>query len=525
MLMPRRDFMRVAGVTSAGILIPGCLDQNPIPAAATTGGAEAATPQELGELGIRAARAAGADYADVRLARFRRQSVYARDRRIGNVEDSSSYGFGVRVLSGGAWGFAASGLVSPAEIERVAQLAARIARASATLMGKAVSLVPEPVHVDSYRSPRQQDPFAVPLGTKADLLLGAHETLLAHPDVSVAESYLGAWQRIQHFVSSEGSVIETDLLRVWGNLEATAVGGGDSQSRYLEANPRHAGWEHVLATDLGGQAERVAREAAEKLKAEEGPQGEYDLILDPQHLCLTLHESIGHPSELDRALGYEANYAGTSFLTPDQLGQLRYGSDQVSIMADNTLPEGLASVGYDDDGVKCQRWPIVDKGIFVGYSTNREVAAEIDEDRSRGSCRADSWESIPIVRISNIGLEPGDANLDDLIADTKKGIYIAGRGTYSIDQRRYNFQFGGDMFWLIENGRRIRPLKNVIYQGITPEFWGACDAVCDRSHWRPFGVLNCGKGEPNQAGQMTHGAAHARFRKIRVGGAPKGGAA
>ena len=500
MPIPRRDFLRVAGWTGAGIALPGCLLRASDPAAPSAFAEKPPeSPEDLCRLAIRAAERSGADYADVRLARYRTQIVYARDRRIASVDDSESFGIGVRVLVRGGWGFAASGVVTPAEVERVAALATRIARASASLLDTPVSLVPEPVYRDRYRSPRELDPFEVPLGTKADLLLGAHETMLAHADIAIASSYLGAWHRIQHFASSEGSFIETDLLRTWGWMEATAAGDGDSQSRYLEADPRHVGWEHVVAADLGGQAERVAREASEKLRAPDGPQGSFDLILDPQHLCLTLHESIGHPSELDRALGYEANYAGTSFLTPDQLGKLRYGSQQVNITADNVFPQGLASVGYDDDGVRCQRWPIVKEGVFVGYSTNREVASAIGESRSRGSCRADSWQSIPIVRISNIGLEPGDAQLDDLIADTKKGIYIAGRGSYSIDQKRYNFQFGGDMFWLIENGRRTRPLKNVIYQGITPEFWGACDAVCDRSHWQPFGVLNCGKGEPTKA--------------------------
>ncbi len=525
MRIPRREFLRVAGVTGAGLVLPGCYGRGHSHAPAAEIAPPELSAEELCAAAIRAARKSGADYSDVRLGRYRTQTLYARDRRVGHVEDSASYGFGIRVLVRGGWGFAASGIVTPPEIERVAALATRIARASAGLLEEPVSLVPEPVHRDIYRSPREQDPFVVGLDTKADLLLASHETLLAHPDVAVAESYLGAWHRIQHFASSEGSRIETDLVRTWGNLEARAVGDGDSQSRYCEASPRHAGWEHILATDFPGQAERLAREASEKLKAAEGPQGKYDLILDPQHLCLTLHETIGHPSELDRALGFEANYAGTSFLTPDQLGKLKYGSSHVSITADNVLPVGLASIGYDDDGVKCQRWPIVRDGVFVGYSTNREVAAEIDESRSRGSCRADSWSSIPIVRISNIGLEPGEGNVDDLIRDTKRGIYIAGRGTYSIDQKRYNFQFGGDMFWLIENGRKVRPLKNVIYQGITPEFWGSCDAVCDRAHWEPFGVLNCGKGEPSQAGQMTHGASHARFRAVRVGGSDSGGRA
>jgi TldD protein len=264
------------------------------------------------------------------------------------------------------------------------------------------------------------------------------------------------------------------------------------------------------------EAPRVAAEAVEKVKAPQVDAGRYDLVLDPEHLSLTIHESCGHPSELDRVLGYEANYAGTSFLTPEKLGMFRYGSADVSLVADNTEPSTLAATGYDDDGVACQRWDIVRDGVFVGYCTNREVAPKIGQNRSRGSCRADGWGSVPIVRIANIGLEPGLAHLDDLIADVRRGIYIEGHDSFSIDQRRYNFQFGGDAFWLIENGQRRHMLRDVIYHGITPEFWGSCDGVADRSHRRRFGFITCGKGQPTQSGWMTHAASHARFRGVQV---------
>ncbi len=254
----------------------------------------------------------------------------------------------------------------------------------------------------------------------------------------------------------------------------------------------------------------------EKVKAPAVEAGQYDLVLDPEHLSLTIHESCGHPSELDRALGYEANYAGTSFLTTEKRGNFRYGSRYVNLVADNTEPETLAATGFDDDGVQCQRWDIVRDGIFVGYCTNREVAPKIGESRSRGSNRADGWENIPIVRIANIGLEPGSATVEQLIADVKWGIYIEGHGSYSIDQRRYNFQFGGDAFWLIENGRRTHMLRDVIYHGITPEFWNSCDGVGDRSFRRRYGFITCGKGQPGQSGWMTHAASPARFRRVHV---------
>jgi TldD protein len=260
----------------------------------------------------------------------------------------------------------------------------------------------------------------------------------------------------------------------------------------------------------------VAAQAVEKVNAKQPTPGKYDLVLDPAHLSLTIHESCGHPTELDRALGYEANYAGTSFLTPEKLGSFRYGSKHINLIADNTRQGAMASTGYDDDGVAGQRWPIIEEGILRGYSTNREVAGAIGEKRSRGSCRADSWSSVPIVRIANVGLEPGSETLDSLIADVKDGIYIEGRGSFSIDQKRYNFQFGGDAFWEIKNGKRGAMLKNVIYNGITPEFWNSCDGVADRKHWQEHGFISCGKGQPGQSGWMTHAAADARFRGVNV---------
>ncbi len=252
------------------------------------------------------------------------------------------------------------------------------------------------------------------------------------------------------------------------------------------------------------------------MKAPAVDAGQYDLVLDPEHLSLTIHESCGHPSELDRALGYEANYAGTSFLTSEKLGNFRYGSRHVNLVADNTESETLAATGYDDDGVSCQQWDIVRNGVFVGYCTNREVASKIGEARSRGSNRADGWSHVPMVRIANIGLEPGAATVEQLIAHVKHGIYIEGHGSYSIDQRRYNFQFGGDAFWLIEHGRRTHMLRDVIYHGITPEFWNSCDGVADRTARRRYGFITCGKGQPGQSGWMTHAASPARFRQIQV---------
>jgi TldD protein len=348
------------------------------------------------------------------------------------------------------------------------------------------------------------------------LLLETMEIL--HRQAGIARSSAMLWARRDKklFASTEGSNIQFDLLAVHGEFDATAVHDGRFASRSFNTPHLRTGYELIEEARFLHEAPRIAQEAFEKVNAPPVEAGQYDLLLDPEHLSLTIHESCGHPSELDRALGYEANYAGTSFLTPDKLGVFRYGSPHVNLTADNTEPETLAATGYDDDGVSCQRWDIIREGRFVGYCTNREVAPKIGHPRSRGSNRADSWASMPIVRIANIGLEPGTSTVNDMIVDIRRGIAIEGHGSFSIDQRRYNFQFGGDAFWLIENGRRTHMLRDVIYHGITPEFWGRCDAVADASHRRRFGFITCGKGQPGQSGWMTHAAAHARFRNISV---------
>ncbi|RMF79601.1 MAG: TldD/PmbA family protein, partial [Planctomycetota bacterium] len=480
----RRQFVRSAAAGSAGVLLAGC---------AAPGGARDMRPQiggeradaswdEVADAVLKVVRRAGAEYGDVRILRTTRQTVRGRDGRIANVSDSREYGFGVRVLYHGGWGFAASSSVSVPDAVATARAAVEIAKASASLLKEPVTLAEEPAHEDTVVTPREIDPLAMSLEDKTSLLLDAMERMRSRDAIRTTTASLWAQRDEKLFASSEGSRIRFDLLASHGAIGATAVRNGVFASRGFNTPYARTGFEMVRDADLPGQAERVAAEAIEKAEAPPVEPGTYDLILDPLHLALTIHESCGHPTELDRALGYEANYAGTSFLTPDKLGDFRYGSPHVNLVADNTEPGTLAATGYDDDGVAAQRWDIVREGIFVGYSTNREVAPKIGLKRSTGSCRADGWSSIPIVRIANIGLEPGTARLEDMIADIRRGIYIAGRGSYSIDQKRYNFQFGGDAFWLIENGRRTHMLRDVIYTGITPEFWGSCDAVADRAH-------------------------------------------
>lgn len=471
---------------------------------------------ELAELALTRLRGAGADYGDIRIQDSTTQCIRGEDRRIASIRELRDIGFGVRVLYHGAWGFAASSVLSLEEVPRVADLAVEIARGSASLAVEKVRLAEEPVHRERIVTHARIDPFTVPLEKKADLLLETMEAL--HLRGGIVRSSAGLWARRDRklLVSTEGTQLDFELLAGQGECTATALHDGRFASRSFNTPHLRVGYELIAEADFLREAPRVAAEAIEKVKAPAVESGSYDLVLDPEHLSLTIHESCGHPSELDRALGYEANYAGTSFLTPEKRGTFRYGSPHVSLVADNTEPETLAATGYDDDGVACQKWDIVRDGIFVGYCTNREVASKIGEARSRGSNRADSWGSVPIVRIANIGLEPGSATLDQLIADVKRGIYIEGHGSYSIDQRRFNFQFGGDAFWLIENGKRTHMLRDVIYHGITPEFWNSCDGVADRSARRRYGFITCGKGQPGQSGWMTHAASPARFRNVRV---------
>ncbi|MBH0188689.1 MAG: TldD/PmbA family protein [Nitrospira sp.] len=474
------------------------------------------TWDEFAELALKRIAASGAEYGDIRIQDSQTEQIDGEDRRIASIRDVRDTGFGVRVLYHGAWGFAASSILSLEEVPRVADLAVEIAKGSASVALEKVRLVPEPVHRDRVVTPCRINPFSMPLEKKTDLLLNVMDTL--HRQSGIARSSASLWARRDRklFVSTEGSHLEFDLLAGQGECAATALYEGRFASRSFNTPHLRQGYELIEEADLQREAPRVAVQAVEKVKAPIVEAGQYDLVLDPEHLSLTIHESCGHPSELDRALGYEANYAGTSFLTTEKLGNFRYGSPDVSLVADNTEPDTLAATGYDDDGVQCQQWDVIRNGIFVGYCTNREVAPKIGATRSRGSNRADGWGSIPMVRIANIGLDPGTDTLDQLIAGVKRGIYIEGHGSYSIDQRRYNFQFGGDAFWLIEKGKRTHMLRDVIYHGITPEFWNSCDGVADRTFRRRYGFITCGKGQPGQSGWMTHAASPARFRNVQV---------
>ncbi len=471
---------------------------------------------------VEAARTGNAAYADARFVLLRDQWLATEDDRVSRISDSESMGIGVRVLAHGAWGFAATSDLRRDAVARAAAEALRIAEANRALRRPGgVRWAAEPPHQGVFRTPLETDPFAVPLERKLDLLLRTNAAVRAVKGVTKCHSHMHFRRQHRVLASTDGTLLESEVVTSTARCTATAVDETTAKTRYFEAPAANAGYEHIERTPFLAEAERVGSEAVAHLRARPCPVGEKDLILHPTHLALTMHESIGHATELDRVLGMEESLAGSSFATLDQLGRLRYGSPLMTITCDNTLPGGLATMGFDDDGVPGQRWDLIRDGILVDYQTDRETCHAIGAERSHGSCRADSWASVPILRQSNFGLAPGTEPLtpEELIADTRDGIYIEGMGSFSIDQKRQNFQFGGDCFWEIRNGRITGMLRDVTYQAITTEFWGALDAVCDQRFWVSIGVMNCGKGDPCQIAQMSHSAAPCRFRKIRVGGA------
>ncbi|GAB4277202.1 MAG: TldD/PmbA family protein [Coriobacteriia bacterium] len=469
---------------------------------------------------VAAALAAGADYADVRVVHTEEQALSFRTGNPEAVESSESFGFGVRVLVDGAWGFAASREVTKEESERVARLAVAIGKASASVAGPRIVLADVEPAVDSWVGPCEQDPFEVSAADKLDILARADETMRAVPQVSVTGAHMAFYRVHKHFGSSEGAYIEQRWVESGCGIVAYAVGDGEVLSRsYPNSHGgqwEQAGWESVLAADLPGNAARVADEAARLLKAKHCPSTTTDLIIDGSQLALQVHESIGHPTELDRVLGDEAAFAGTSFLSLDDLGSLRYASPIVSVTADATVPGSLGSFAYDDEGVPAQRDFLITEGVLTGFLTSRASAVAIGRT-SNGTMRADGWNRIPLVRMTTVSLEPGEGTLEDLIGDTKDGLYIETNHSWSIDDKRLNFQFACEAGWLIENGRLTEMVKVPNYTGITPEFWNSCDAVCGPEEWRVWGVANCGKGEPMQVAHVAHGAAPARFRGVQVG--------
>jgi len=480
--------------------------------------------KELTDTAIDRLRRAGATYGDIRIVTQRRNVVAVRQRSVKAMDDSETRGYGIRALADGAWGFASSTDLTGDGVAQTADMAIRIARASSSVpQTRPAVMAEERPHVDTYSTPVQVDPFSVPFKEKVDLLLAVNDSMLNVENVSLAFSAVRFGRTHRVIANTDGSYLDMTHTFSEPFVRAFAVVGPESQDCSFQKGARAAGWEYVEECDLLSAAPTIAREAVVKARAEETPTGRFDLVLDPMHLSLTMHESVGHPTELDRILGWEANMAGTSFIEPPMIGSLQYGSELVSFTADNTLQQGMATWGYDDDGVPGQKWPIIREGVLVGVTAVRETAPLIGKERSCGSSRADSFSSFPITRIPNLYMEPGKSSLtaDDIIAGTDRGIYIQGMGSFSIDQKRINFQFGGDFFTMIENGKLTRPLKKVTYHARNTDFWKSCDAVAGPGDWQMHGVTNCGKGEPMQIGMMTHGASTCRFRNIEVGASRK----
>lgn len=461
----------------------------------------------------------GIDYGDARVEYTDLENLTFRKQRLAEAELQASQGVGIRVLVKGCWGFASCSGFDSDLVEKTVDRAVSVARAGASVIQGSVRLSEEIPAVGHYDGPCEKNPFEIPRSEKLDLLARAADIMHTSPLISMSWSNLRFERKRSAFSSTEGTLVSSDLCFSMPLIMAYAVHNDDMQSRGFQEGARIAGWEWIEQADMISWAEKSREEAIMKVKAPEGPSGVMDLVMDGTHLSLTMHESVGHPTESDRVLGWEASMAGRTFLNIDDQEKLKYGSEIVNFIADNTMPYGVASWGWDDDGVPGQKWYTVKDGIFQQFGSVRETALLVNRKHSRGCCRAMSFSSFPINRQPNFYLEPGKEQItpDDLISEVDKGVYIEGRGSFSIDQRRVNFQFGGDMFWEIRNGKKVQPLKKVIYRSKTRDFWGSCDGISDDRFFKTMGLLTCGKGEPMQAARMTHGASTSRFRNIEVG--------
>ena len=515
--MERRDFLRYAGIGAGSTLLlhssgfAGAL--TPIPTA---------DRKALADAALNTATANGATYADIRIGRYLNQSIFTREDKVQNISNTESFGFGVRVIVEGTWGFAASSTVTNDEVEATTRQAVAIARANAKLQTEPVQLAPVPGYGEvSWETPIRTNAFEVPIAQKADLLLAINDAA-AKAGASFCASRFFFVNEDKYFASTEGSYIAQNIHRCWPTFTVTNIdrSTGKFQSRNALCQPIGMGYEYIEEYPLIEEAREAAEQAREKHNAKSVEPGQYDLVLDPTHLFLTIHESVGHPLELDRVLGYEANYAGTSFATLDKWrsGDFNYGSEIVNFFADKTQPNALGTCGYDDDGVQTKRWDLVKDGILVNYQAIRDQVHILGQNESHACCYADSWSSIPFQRMPNVSLAPGPEPLtvEQMIAGVEKGIYIKGRGSYSIDQQRYNFQFGGQLFYEIANGQIVGMLSDVAYQSNTQEFWNACVQLCDERDYALGGTFRDGKGQPGQVSAVSHGCPTTRFNGINV---------
>lgn len=475
--------------------------------------------KKLADTALFTAKNNGASYSDIRICKNRNQSISTREDQIRGISDSEDLGFGIRVLVNGTWGFASSSAINEKEVALSAVRACEIAKANSRLQKKPVELVPVKAYNDKYVTDITTDPFEVSITDKVNLQLYFNKIAMTG-GADYVNSFMVFINEWKYFASSEGSNIIQGLYRTWGQTEPTVIdkSKGIFKSRKVLSPPLSKGFEYFYDFPFDKEIETAVVNAGRKLTAPSVEPGKKDIIIHGNNLYLTIHESCGHPTELDRALGYEANYAGTSFMTPDKLNKLQYGSPLINLIADRTQQYGLATRGYDDDGVKTTQWPIIENGVFVNYQTTREFAGHVNKTESYGCAYADSWSSFPIQRMPNISLQPGKEkrSLQDMIADTDDGLLIIGDNSWSIDMQRYNFQFTGQEFWEIKNGKITEMIEDAAYQGNTVDFWNSCDSLCDESEYFLGGSLNCGKGEPGQVSPVSHGCVPARFRQVNI---------
>jgi TldD protein len=539
--LKRRDFVQLAGLGIGGMLLPFPTFGDPIPVEKLLESPlQVQQKKQLADVALNTAKGAGATYADVRIGRYLNQFITTRENKVQNIVNTESFGVGIRVIANGTWGFAATNDVTADGVKKATQQAVAIAKANAKFQKEPVKLAPAESHGEvTWKTPIQKNAFEIPVSEKVDLLLKANASAIDN-GASFVNSNLFMVNEQKYFASTDGSYIDQDIHRIWPTFNVTAIdkGAGKFKARQALSAPMGMGWEYMVpkaedklqgpagvilyrnSYDIIEDATMAAKQAKEMLSAKSVEPGKYDMVLEPNHLGLTIHESVGHPLELDRVLGYEANYAGTSFATLDKwkTGNFNYGSKIVNIFADKTQPGSLGAVGYDDEGVRCKQWDLIKDGVLVNYQAIRDQVHILGQNESHGCCYSQSWSDVQFQRMPNVSLAPGKErySIDEMIRDVEKGIYIAGRGSYSIDQQRYNFQFGGTLFYEIKNGQVTGMLNDVAYQSNTQEFWNSCVKICDERDYRLFGSFFDGKGQPSQVSAVSHGSATSRFNGINV---------
>lgn len=539
--MKRRDFLQLSGLGMGAAMLPNIpvMGNNVSYEALLNGSMDVAIKKRLADAALNAAKSKGATYTDIRIGRYLNQFVVTREDKVQNIVNTESYGVGVRVIADGCWGFAAVvDAKSEADTARAAEEAVAIAKANAKLMKEPVALAAQKGFGEvSWKTPIIKNAFEVPIQEKVDLLLGVNDAAIKN-GANYVNSILFLVNEQKYFASSDGTYVDQDVHRTWPIFNVTCIDpkSGKFETRNALSAPMGMGYEYLQTNpkdkitgvttrynrgyDMLEDAIAAAQQAKAKLSAKSVEAGKYDLVLDPSHLWLTIHESVGHPLELDRVLGYEANFAGTSFATLDkwQSKNFNYGSKEVTLFADKTQVGSLGAVGWDDEGVKTKKWDLVKDGTLVNYQAIRDQAHIIGETESHGCCYADSWSSVQFQRMANVSLAPGKAPLsvEEMIKDVKKGIYIIGDGSFSIDQQRYNFQFGGQLYYEIKDGKLGEMLKDVAYQSNTQEFWNSCSKICDDRDYRLGGSFFDGKGQPSQSSAVSHGSSTARFDGVNV---------